>query len=519
MRAVFPMLIVLRLADQKDPVMDKLFFYVRRMDKTLEKSKDILDDLEEKTKGVSWRLLNDLDDCDDELDDSESHDDTNVIDYSSEETADEVDEAQPEKTLGQKVIDIWQKRRAKLVSDFAIAGWLLSPIPEIFEDSKNMTGAHKSAVDRLLKKMFASELADDSDELARIMNTFWDEFEHFKTKTGHFGTSYIWNKQNSDLVLGRSHIWHKKNSYCSTEILGKFACKVCSKIVGMGSAERNWGDVKHLKSAKRSHLSPEAVEKQATIFGASCMEDAALERKKAQDNTTTPYKFWDEKDFDSTFDMFAVTEPVNTAQRSLKCYFEEWEREYVRKKDDVCKARLLTKYGGLEFDDLDKLEHHYVIDSTELVYRRNDGWSVKAYRVQNGELDDDFTPWILDYKEALHDCLAVYYTKHPEKNVKLILRKDQEQVIEERLLAEEMNEERKGKKQKAVTPGKNKKSRAEGRQKDESSNLNECGGCGKPVGPVHKCDICKHNMHVWCGRTIGDEGHGAPVRCPTCDKK
>ena len=134
-RAVFPMLIVLRLADQKDPVMDKLFFYVRRMDKTLEKSKDILDDLEEKTKGVSWRLLNDLDDCDDELDDSESHDDTNVIDYSSEETADEVDEAQPEKTLGQKVIDIWQKRRAKLVSDFA----------EIFEDSLDrQIGVHNS---------------------------------------------------------------------------------------------------------------------------------------------------------------------------------------------------------------------------------------------------------------------------------------------------------------------------------------------------------------------------------------
>lgn len=59
-RAVFPMLIVLRLADQKEPVMDKLFFYVRRMDLTLERSKGILDEMEKRTRGTSWRLLNDI---------------------------------------------------------------------------------------------------------------------------------------------------------------------------------------------------------------------------------------------------------------------------------------------------------------------------------------------------------------------------------------------------------------------------------------------------------------------------
>ena len=45
-RAVFPMLIVLRLADRKDPVKDKLYFYVRRMDKTLERSKVLLDEID-----------------------------------------------------------------------------------------------------------------------------------------------------------------------------------------------------------------------------------------------------------------------------------------------------------------------------------------------------------------------------------------------------------------------------------------------------------------------------------------
>jgi len=143
-RAVFPMLLVLRLADQKDPVMDKLLFYVRRMDKTLEKSKEILDDLEDKMKGMSWRILDDLEDPDVSPDDSDSNDDSNVVDYSSDTEDSECDESP--KTLGEKVTDLWKKRRGKLVSDFAIAGWLLSPIPEIYDDSKlNMTGAHKGA--------------------------------------------------------------------------------------------------------------------------------------------------------------------------------------------------------------------------------------------------------------------------------------------------------------------------------------------------------------------------------------
>ena len=241
------------------------------------------------------------------------------------------------------------------------------------------------------------------------MNTFWDEFEEFKERTGPFSTAYIWNGQNNDLRVGKSHLWHKKKSLCSTKVLGKFACRVCSKIVGMGSAERNWGDVKYLKSVKRSHLSSDAVEKQATIFGATCMYDAALERQKAQENSSDPYKFWDEEDFDREFDMLEALPSAQVRQpttpRFVKCYLEEWEDECVRKNTEVNSAKLLRKYGGLEFDDLDNLHHHYRIDSNEMFYHRKSGWCVKAYK--NGE--EEYTPWTIDKEEALHECLAVFY--------------------------------------------------------------------------------------------------------------
>jgi hypothetical protein len=56
-RAVYPMLIVLRLADKKDPVMDKLFFYVRRMDQTIEQSKTMLDGMDQLMHTPSWRSI------------------------------------------------------------------------------------------------------------------------------------------------------------------------------------------------------------------------------------------------------------------------------------------------------------------------------------------------------------------------------------------------------------------------------------------------------------------------------
>jgi hypothetical protein len=65
-----------------------------------------------------------------------------------------------------------------------------------------------------------------------------------------------------------------------TSIFGQFACRVCSKIKGIGSAERSWGDVKHLKTNQRSHLSSRATKMQATIFGASCVQLARLKQQE-----------------------------------------------------------------------------------------------------------------------------------------------------------------------------------------------------------------------------------------------
>ena len=45
-----------------------------------------------------------------------------------------------------------------------------------------------------------------------------------------------------------------------------------------------------------------------------------------------------------------------------------------------------------------------------------------------------------------------------------------------------------------------------------------CAGCGLPVNNIHTCDVCKHNMHVFCGKPIGEEGHRQKIRCTPCQR-
>lgn len=555
-RAIFPMLIVLRLADQKEPVMDKLYFYVRRMDKTLEISKGILDDLEERAKAERWPILVNTYDCD--VDSDESNDDSvnDEGDDSEEEESDNNVPAEPVCiSLGSRVRKLWQKRRPKLVTDLSIAGWLFSPIADIHQDAtKHMNGEHRDAVERLLKRMYGGDLPEDSTEYGSIVNTFWSEFDTFRKKLVPFQKPHIWNESNQDLALGHAHRWHAKNSYYHTTYFGKLACRVCSKIVGMGSAERNWGDVKHLKSSKRSHLSTERTEKQATIFGASCMADAALERQKVQETSVACVKFWDESDFNSQFDLLAEDDSLlpTAKKRVVKCYFEDWELTDVRSKDIVSQAKLLRKYGGLEFDDIDNGDH-YTIDGDEMQWHRVNGWMVKAYK--KGDDKEDWTPFVISPNAALFDCLFLYYNRHPAQNItaitlaehrgeladwahdlpdpsntapqpnELTARTEQPPSSRRRgtPLAKVLTNTqpvptvttRLGSKTNHRPPNKNNSVQPD----SAGDGVLRCGGCGGVATLAHQCDVCFCPMHVICGHGIGEEGYGQKIRCPSCQDK
>ena len=73
-----------------------------------------------------------------------------------------------------------------------------------------------------------------------MIDTFWNEHSDFWERIGKFNKDHIWIiAKNPDEM---AHMWHKKYPIAlgCTMVLGKRACIVTSKILGIGMAERLW---------------------------------------------------------------------------------------------------------------------------------------------------------------------------------------------------------------------------------------------------------------------------------------
>ena len=429
-RALFPGIIVLHLAGSDQPNMDKLYFYVRRLDNCLEKSKELLDTIQEKLFATSVFFKEYT------SEDSEAEDDEGFAidtEESSVEPGDSGLDSLP--SLGTLFIDCWKKRREKLVHDYSISGWLLCPIPEVMEDARKYhKGSDRNAMERLFRKLFlqpgGEAVGDNSMNCTEVIDKFWEEFEMFQSKTGDFGggREYIWATK-TDLVDGSSYLWHKKYSFKHTDWLGKFACRVTSKILGIGGAERNWGEVKQLKTDKRSHLGGERTKKQATIFGSDCAERAKIQREAVRQGgepEDATYKFWDDNDFDAelAFDNVAHENLKRGPMRIVKCWVEDWEEGAVLSNDSVSEAKLLKKYGGLEWMDID---NNILCRTGKMTWRGrkpNKGWNVDGYMADWVETDlmciEHEELWAIDQNCPLHVCLYEYYTKKRSKECNIL---------------------------------------------------------------------------------------------------
>jgi hypothetical protein len=228
-----------------------------------------------------------------------------------------------------------------------------------------------------------------------------------------------------DIINGKSYLWHKKETYRYTKIFGPFACRVCSKILGIGSAERSWGDVKTLKNNKRSHLSADRVKKQTTIFGASCIEQAKFQRQKdSADVSSSPLKFWRDDDFYNSGSE--TEEEAEKPKRVFKAYIEDWEEAAITKRDIVNHTRLLAKYGGLTWKDPD--HGNMVLYSSKKVLKwtrvtkNGGGYCVMAHNPDYNEHDEDpennTEPWCIN--EDLIECIEEYYTHNKHEGVLVI---------------------------------------------------------------------------------------------------
>ncbi len=131
----------------------------------------------------------------------------------------------------------------------------------------NRSTMHNDVVVHLIKKLIVNPMLvgdEKSLHLSKYIGTFWNEYDDFVNMRGCFSHKYMWDTAWGDNV--KAYRWHQRYSLQETKVLGKLACLVLSKILGIGTAEQNWKQVKYIKSGLRRHTDTDKVKKQAALW-------------------------------------------------------------------------------------------------------------------------------------------------------------------------------------------------------------------------------------------------------------
>ena len=151
------------------------------------------------------------------------------------------------------------------------------------------------------------------------------------------------------------HEWYNNYSLFYTKVLGKLACIVMSKPLGIGQAEHNWKEYKHHKKGTRNRLAPEKAKMQAIISGAYSEVKAMNRHNDAQ----RAGRLWNDDDYTwmklDSYCTGSIIDRIKAPVRIVRCYEEEWEKvQFNYKGNTTHAARVAAKYGGLRFVDINK---------------------------------------------------------------------------------------------------------------------------------------------------------------------
>ena len=184
--------------------------------------------------------------------------------------------------LGGVMMSLWLKRKPLLDSDYAMAAWMLCVQPDVMEDVaiRGARADERLAMERVIEKLHYPPCPNKSKELrgktiTQIIDLFWDEFQTFTKRLAPFNRPgrFLTDGANQ----GRSYTWHQKYSLPYTEVLRFVACRVCSKVLGIGMAERAWGDLTRIKDGRRAGMGGDSTEMRSIIY-----TSARLTHKRAQ---------------------------------------------------------------------------------------------------------------------------------------------------------------------------------------------------------------------------------------------
>ena len=123
-------------------------------------------------------------------------------------------------SLGHEVMRYWIKRRDKLVHNYSLVGYLLSPNQTIMDHAyENRSLIHHKAVVDLIRKLIVDPKLVGGEKawnLAESINTFWDEYHLFVNKQKMFKFDHMWEPvARGDRVP--AYRWHQRWSLHTTK--------------------------------------------------------------------------------------------------------------------------------------------------------------------------------------------------------------------------------------------------------------------------------------------------------------
>ena len=234
-------------------------------------------------------------------------------------------------------------------------------------------------------------------------------------------------------------------------MLGRLACLVLSKIVGLGSSERNWKELKRVKTPTRNALGSDKLAKLTTLVGHHCA--AKSERRRAR--LARAGKLWTEDDFETlNLKKFGIDTSALSGKTKPKRVFRAWretwespENEKGRKINPIHAQRLLAKYSGLKWYDMDEAGAPITVFDGEICFYQ-DGKDA-GYHIFGVYEGFDMNLGIDDNDEKLHNVfdrsidfyedIVTYYKQQPDPDVTVLefdmdndSESDREETVEDR---------------------------------------------------------------------------------------
>jgi len=163
--------------------MDKYYFYVCHLDKCLNKSKELLDTVHKKLYKTSncYKYDNMM---------------AQTMKMSLSLMTAHLKMSQMMLQFPHLHLVLWWlqfgiRGKIKLIHDYAVSGWLLCPIKEVFDSAwcANHHGKQWDAMEHLFCKLYLQPGIFEGENSAcnAVVNTFWTEFEQFQSWEGVFG--------------------------------------------------------------------------------------------------------------------------------------------------------------------------------------------------------------------------------------------------------------------------------------------------------------------------------------------